>query len=228
MQQLQVPEDSFFALIASLGLENLGGNNACTTYKKGQNLFYEGSFPVGVYCIQKGKVKVYKLGQEGKDHIIQISTNGDLLGYRALISEEVYPVSAETLEESSVCFIPKSDFLAMLEKYPKLHHKVLKEACKELRDMTERLTTLAQKTVRERLAVALLNLDEIYNIGRATTETTPPEIQLTREELANIVGTATETLIRLLNTFKADGFISSGRKKVSVLDKKALQRIGKI
>lgn len=224
-EECAIRKDSTFSTLCSNELSNLTQNKTCNIYKKGQVLLHEGTRPMGVYCINKGKVKIYKIGIDGKEQIIRISKPGDLVGYRAMISEEIYPVSAETLEECIICFIPKTDFLNVLNETPALHNKVLKQVCKELGIMTESLTNLAQKSVRERLAIALLMLKDTYGMDGIDG---PVEINLTREDLANIVGTATETLIRLLHDFKEEKLIETEGRKIKIIDPQGLVKAGNL
>jgi len=181
---------------------------------------------MGVYCINKGKLKLYKLGNEGKEQIIQLAKEGEILGYRSMMSEELYPVSAETLEECHVCFIPKQDFLEMLANNHELYAKLFKHACHELGIMTQNVTNLAQKTVRERLAITFIMLKETYGVDHE--ENDKVVINLTREDLANIVGTATETLIRLLHDFKEDNIISTAGRKIIIEKEEELIRIANL
>lgn len=225
-EECKTRNGSKFGGLCAHELESLSSNKSCTLYKKGQVMFYEGTRPLGVFCINEGKVKVYKTGDDGKDQIIQIAKEGDLLGYRAMISEESYPVTAEALEGAKVCFIPKSNFLRLLEENSEFNHLILKEACKELGLMTENLTNLAQKSVRERLAVSLLMLKDTYGLNGH--DDGPVEINLTREDLANIVGTATETVIRLLHDFKEEKVIETKGRKIRVIDPDRLVKIGNI
>lgn len=186
-------------------------------------LFHEGTRPLGVFCINSGKVKVYRLGADGKEQIMKISTGGDVLGYKALISEEHYPVTAETLDDCTICFVPKHDFLSLLSENPEFNRKILQAVCHELGLMSEKLTNLAQKSVRERLAISLLMLKDTYGIEGEKNEAV--EINLTREDLANIVGTATETLIRLLHDFKEENLISTKGRKIKVENVKGLVKV---
>jgi CRP-like cAMP-binding protein len=185
------------------------------TVKKGQVLFREEERPRGVFFLQKGKVKVYKLGIDGKEQIIQILKEGDLLGYRTMFSEELYPVSAQTLEEVVYHYYTKEQFLNLLGQLPELSNILLKQACVELGEMTERITIMAQQSVSERLAKALLMLNETY---KREGEPGPVIINLKRDDLANIIGTATETLVRLLQQFKEEGLIESSGRKISIIN----------
>lgn len=216
--------EAMFAMLRALQEHPLSEKKSFRTYKKKEFLFEEGVRPKGVYCINRGKAKVFKRGIDGKEQIVHLAREGDLLGYRALISDEAYPVSCAALEECSICFIPKSDFLAILADVPVLYEQLLKQACRELGVMTSKLTNLAQKTVKERAAIGLLLLQDIYS----TPEDGAVTINLTREDLANIVGTATETLIRLLHSFKDEAIIESKGRKITILDTAALERIANL
>jgi len=197
-------------------LGHLDAHKSCNYYKKNQSLFLEGSFPRGVFCINQGKVKVYKRGDEGKEQIIHIAKEGELVGFRAMFSGEPYNVGSETLEESNICFISKDDFLNMMDTNPTLRNGIMRELSKELADRAAFITNMAQKSVRERLAFALLLLMNVY-------ENEP--INLSREDMANFVGTATETLIRLLKDFKEEGLIEIHTRKLTVLNSKKLMDI---
>ncbi|MCE2682622.1 MAG: Crp/Fnr family transcriptional regulator [Flavobacteriia bacterium] len=188
----------------------------CNYYKKNQPLFIEGSFPRGVFCLNQGKVKVFTRGDEGKEQIIHIAKAGDVIGFRSMFSGEPYKVSASTLEESNICFIGKDDFLLMMDNNPTLRNGIIKELSKELGDRAQFITNMAQKSVRERLAFSLLILADIYG---------EEEINLTREDMANFVGTATETLIRLLKDFKEDQIIEIHTRKLLIVNRDKLLRI---
>lgn len=216
---------SLFGALCSHELKEVSDAKSCTVYKKGQVLFHEGTRPLGVFCINRGKVKVYKLGSDGKEQIIRIAKESDILGYKAMISEETYPVTAETLEDCTICFLPKSDFLNLLSDSPAFNQKLLQAVCHEIGVMSDSMTNLAQKSVRERLAVTLLMLKDTYGVEG---ESEAVEINLTREDLANIVGTATETLIRLLHDFKEEDLIESKGRKILVKNTKGLVKAARL
>nr|WP_155207839.1 Crp/Fnr family transcriptional regulator [Xanthovirga aplysinae] len=205
-------------------MEILSQNKSCVTYKKGQTLFYEGTRPLGLYCINAGKVKVYKSSAQGKEQIIHLCKAGDFLGYRALLGEEFYVASATVLEEAKVCFIPKEDFITILNSNPAFFSRMIKAVCKEMGVMEDKIADLAQKSVRERLATTLLMLKESYGM-EGEDDGHLIDIALSREDIANIVGTATETVIRLLSDFKKDGLINFEKKKIRVLEAKQLARV---
>ncbi|MFM1893854.1 MAG: hypothetical protein RIQ90_1020 [Bacteroidota bacterium] len=206
-------KENLLSGISDTELMQMDNHKGCSFYKKNQSLFLEGSFPRGVFCIHHGKVKIYKRGEEGKEQIIHIAKEGELIGFRAMFAENKYSVSAETLEESTICFIQKDDFLSLLEANPTLRNRILKEMSQELSDRAEFITNMAQKSVRQRLAFSLLLLKEVYG---------EKPINLSREDLANFVGTATETLIRLLKEFKEEGLVETNVRKIYVSDAKRL------
>ena len=216
-------EHSLFSDLPREDLDTLSLHKTCIRYKKGQTLFYEGTRPMGLFCINSGKVKVYKISSEGKEQILKLAKPGDFLGYRALISEEFYNSSATVIEEGAMCYIPKTDFLEILQKNPAFFRKMAKRVAHELGVMEQKLVTIAQKSVRERLAATLIMLKETYGMEDAE-ESNLIDIALSREDLANIIGTATETVIRLLSDFKTQKLISLQGKKIKVLDPKGLVR----
>lgn len=208
--------NSLFAHFACEEVTDLNSQKTCSYYKKNQGLFLEGSFPRGVYCLNTGKVKIYSRGEEGKEQIIHIAGEGEIIGFRAMFSGEPYSVSAETLEECNICFIGKDEFLGMIDTNTTLRNGIMKELSKELSDRAKFITNMAQKSVRERLAFSLLILAEIYK---------EEPINLTREDMANFVGTATETLIRLLKDFKTEGLIEVKTRKLTLLDREKLLKL---
>ena len=206
-------KDSLSCSLMGDDLETIESNKSCAYFKKDQPLFIEGSLPRGVFAINEGKVKIYSRGSEGKEQIIHVATSGEIVGFRAMFSGEPYSVAADTLEESNICFISKNDFLSLVDTNTTLRNGILKELSKELADRASFIKNMAQKSVRERLAAALLILDDIYD---------EEFINLSREDLANFVGTATETLIRLLKDFKDEGFVKTHVRKIEVLDQEGL------
>lgn len=215
---------SAFTNLGDEELKNVSNSKGCLFFKKGQIIFHEGNRPNGVYCIHSGKIKLYKLGIEGKEQIIRFVKSGDVVGYRSLLSDETLSVSASTLEDTSCCFIPKSVLFEAIQKNPKFSMDLMKRACHDLGEATKLITNLAQKTVRERLAEVLLILKSNFGVDEQGTL----QISLTREELANMTGTATESVIRLLSEFKDDGYVALDGRKISLLDIPGLIRVGNV
>ena len=212
----QARKNSLFSANFDENLSHLEEHKSCSYFKKNQPLFIEGSFPRGVYCLNQGKVKVFARGDEGKEQIIHIAKEGEIIGFRAMFSGDMYKVSATALEDANICFISKDDFLDMIDTNPTLRNGIMRELSKELGDRAIFITNMAQKSVRERLAAALIILDDVYS---------GEQINLTREDLANFVGTATETLIRLLKDLKEECVIDIHTRKLEIIDKDKLMKI---
>lgn len=201
-----------FCTLSDAECHDMSIEKESASYKKGQNIFWEGNRPHGLYCIKKGKVKIFQLGTEGKEQIVRLAKVGDIIGYRSLISGEAYSASAAAIEDAVICYIPKKTFFNLLQENSKLSEKVMQLLSHDLKSAEQKITGLAQKPVRERLAETLIMLKEFYgeDNGGAINES------LTREEIANIVGTATETAIRLLSELKSEKIIDINGKKIFV------------
>jgi len=166
--------------------------------KKGRPLFQEGEYINGVFCIKEGVCKVSKMSENGKNQIVSLVKRGDLIGERSLISDEVSNLNAVALNDMEVCFIPKEEIIKDLEKNPNFTMDLLKSMAISLKKSDNLIVDMAQKSVKQRLAETLLNLHSEFN----TNNEGAINIQLSREDIANIIGTATESAIRLLSDLK--------------------------
>jgi CRP-like cAMP-binding protein len=191
------------------------------TFKKGQVVFTEGSSINGVFCVKTGKCKLSKLNSNGKEQIVRFVKDGDVLGYRSVIADEPVTLTVTALDDMNACFIPKSDIFEALEKNPKFIMDMMKTACSDLKDANMTLSKMAQKNVRERLADTLLFLEETFDI----TEDGYINVQLSREEISSIIGTATESAIRLLSGFKKEKLINLKGKSIQIIDAQKLRNI---
>lgn len=188
--------------------------------KKGEVLFEEGEKLNGVFCVRNGVSKVSKLSSNGKDQIIKLVTKGEVLGQSAIISEETSKLRATAINNMEVCFIPKEEIVAPLKNNSKFIIEVLKTMAKELNEANESILRLSQKNVKQRIAQALLYIKKNYG----EDEEGFLNINLSREELANVVGTAIETCIRNISIFKKEGSIKLEKKKIAIIDTKKLER----
>jgi CRP/FNR family transcriptional regulator, polysaccharide utilization system transcription regulator len=213
MIDCDLSHQSFFKTLTPEELEILDQHKHCLYFHKGQHIFYEGSYPLGIFYIDSGKVKLEHSGNEGKMQIVRMAKPGDLIGYRALFCDEKYNASAVAIENTGMCFISKDIFMDVLHKNNKLANSMITLLATDLRKAEDHLTQLAQKPVRERMAKALLFLKETYGFEE---DNTTINVLLTREELADLVGTATETTIRLLSEFRADRIIEFVGKKIKI------------
>lgn len=193
-------------------------------YKRGEILYHEGNRISGFFCIHSGIIKVYKTGFDGKEQIIRFAKAGEIIAYRSVLSNEVACTSAKVIEDTRVCFIPSEILTAFIKTNPAYALELLKLACHELGEANSFITDIAQKTVRERLAEILLLLVNDFGLD----DHNYLRISLTREELANIVGTATESVIRLLSEFKTDRLVELDARKIRVIDKKGLEKISNV
>ncbi len=204
-----------FNSLKSLTREELIRISACKTgkrYKKGQVIFEEGESLNGVYCIREGVCKLTKLSQNGKDQVVKLVVKGGLLGKRSLVSEQKTNLSAIALNDMEMCFIPKNEIMSDLSKNPKFTMDVLKEMAHDLKDSDDSLVDMAQKSVKTRMADILLYIHD--NFG--TDDQGYLSIILSREDYASIVGTATESAIRILSQFKKEGMISTSGKRIKI------------
>ncbi len=191
---------------------------------KGEFLFEDGESAKGVYFISKGTAKLSKSGAFGKDQILRFIKEGDLIGYRSILCGEPFQAKAEALTDMEVTFLPADVFVHLLEVDHKLSYVMLQKFAYELGECSNTITFLAQKTVRERLAEILLLLEQ--KLG------TDPEgfikISLTREEIANLIGTATESAIRLISEFKSDKLIEVDGRNIKILNRDMLIKLGHV
>ncbi len=193
-------------------------------FKRGDILYNEGNRISGFYCIQSGIIKVYKTGFDGKEQIIRFAKAGEIIAYRSVLSNEVACTSAKVIEDCKVCFIPSEILVLLIKTNSNFALELMKLACHELGEANSFITDIAQKTVKERLAEILLLLVHDFGLDGQNFL----RISLTREELANIIGTATESVIRLLSEFKTDKLVDLNGRKIKILDIKGLEKISNV
>lgn len=195
-------------------------------FKKGQNIFTEGTYPAGIYFIKKGKVKKYKSLNGGKEQIIYVCSEGELLGYATFLSEEIYPDSAASLTDATIGFLSKDKLMKLLEEHDELSKMLMKNLSHEFGVLVNFIATFTQKTVRERVALTLLILHEKFKDD--LNEYNEIQIVLTRADFANIVGTAVATLVRLLHDFKEEKLIRTQGRKIIIINKLRLLEIADV
>ena len=192
-------------------------------YKKGEILFREGTYASGIFYIVKGKVKKYKVDEEGNEQIIYLAHTGQLIGYHGILSGDQYLDSVGVMEDSRIVFIPKDDFLRTLQRSFIFSNRLLRTLSHEYTVLTNSLTVLAHKTVRERLALQLVVIREKYKVSGA--EGNPIEVNISREDLANLVGTVRENVVRILTEFKEDDILETKGRKIIIKDVNKLVQI---
>ncbi|MCC9137374.1 Crp/Fnr family transcriptional regulator [Pontibacter silvestris] len=200
-------------------VEELSTSKTSCLYKKGQVIFFEGAKPTGLYCVNTGKIKVSKMGSEGKEQVIRLAKPGDVIGYRALMADSSFSASAVALDDAVVCFIPKSQFQNLISHNMNLSNGLIKLLSKALGEAEDRIVQMACKPVRERLAEALLLLQKTYETDKEEQEQKDKfTISISRDDLASIVATAKETTIRLLSDFKDENIIAAKGSSITILD----------
>jgi CRP-like cAMP-binding protein len=208
-------EISVFSELVSPDLHVISSSKSCRQYARGEMIFYADDLPSGLFCIHKGIVKIYKVGKDGKEQIIRLAHEGDLIGYRSLVSGDRYAKFAVPVADAQICHIPRSAFFSILSTNYQLATRVMELLSSELKAAEEKIVEMAQKPVRERLAETLLLLRETYGVE---ADNVTMSIKLTRIELANIVGTATESVSRLLSKFKEEKLIDMSGRKLKIID----------
>jgi len=212
---------SIFKYLTADQVDSINFEKDFRHYKRGDILYQEGNRISGFYCINSGIIKVFKTGFDGKEQIIRFAKKGDIIAYRSVLSNEPACTSAKVIEDCQVCFIPSEILISFIKTNPNYALELIKLACHELGEANSFITDIAQKTVRERLAEVLLFLVNDFGLDDQQFL----NISLTREELANIVGTATESVIRLLSEFKSDKLLELNGRKIRITNRKGLEKI---
>ncbi len=205
-------------------LQEIMLNKITETYKRGSIVYQQGNRMKGFCCVQSGIIKIYQTGFDGKEQIIRFAKPGDIIGYRSVVSNEPACTSTEVIEEAVLCHIPTEILLNLVKTNGNFAVELMKLICKELGEANSYITDIAQKTVKERLAEILIHLDDEFGEDSQGIL----KISLTREELSNIVGTATESIIRLLSEFKSHGYIEINGRKIKILNKPGLKHLANI
>ncbi len=217
-------KDSLFHFCHLSEVQDIDASKSCATYKRGQIIFNEGANPVGLYCVNDGKIKLYRYASDGKEQIVRIAKAGDFLGYSTLLSEKKYPVTAAALEDCVICHIPKSALMNVFKNNERFADSMIKMLSTNLDDSFGKMADLAYKPVRGRVAEALLFLNKFYK----SDENKYGVISITREDLASFVGTVKETAIRILKEFKEENLIVTDKSDIKVLDVDGLIRVSEL
>ncbi|WP_445715761.1 Crp/Fnr family transcriptional regulator [Flavobacterium sp.] len=213
-----------FSSIKALNKEELLRMAECKTsytIKKGEPIFEEGEVINGIFCVKEGVSKLSKLSENGKDQIVKLVKPGELLGQRSMISDEPANLSAVALEDMEVCFIPKTEVMQFFNQNNQFSMNVMRTICDDLKGADDHMVNMAQKNVKQRLAETLIYLEESFGKNEDGTL----RIQLSREELAGMIGTATESCIRLLSELNKSDYIELIGKKIKLIDKNKLKRL---
>jgi len=202
-------------------LDQLPIEQGTDSYKKSLIIYEEGVRINGFFIVCKGIIKIFKTGFDGKDQIIRFAKPGDVMGFRSTITGELACTSTKAIEEAEIVYVPGEMVKNLVKSNGNFAMDLLQIACMELGEANDYITDIAQKTVRERLAEVIIQLKWTFDIDKDNFL----QISLTREELANIVGTATESVIRLLSEFKQDKLIEIHGRRIKILEEAKLIKI---
>ncbi len=195
-------------------LKKLSEEHNVRIYKKKDEIYNEGSYPKGIYFVSKGKVKICQTNEFGKELITELHSDGDFFGYLSLLQGEKHASTATAFEESKIYMIPKEDFFELIYKNAEVSRKFIEILSNNLRENEKQLVKLAYNSVRKRVAEALVKLSDKYKKEGEQKFS----MKVSREDLANLVGTATETVIRTLSDFKEEKFIEISGGKITILN----------
>lgn len=210
-----------FCGLDNTDLDEVSQHKVNNHFKKGQTLFVQGNPPFGLYCVSTGNIKLSKTGPDGKESLIKIATKGDVLGHRSLFTEEYYSATATAIEDSQVCFLDKKYIMKAIAEKPTISANLISKLSRDMGAAENKAASLHQKNVRERLAELLLLLKESHG-EKEDENKVRLNIKLTREEMASMIGTANETLIRFMSEFKDEGLIEEKGKIIFILNEEKL------
>jgi len=188
---------------------------------KKQSLYMEGRRPKYLYYLKKGKVKAYRVHEDGKEYITNLYTPGDYIGYLPLLENKVYEDSAEILEDAELALIPRDEFMSAVLNDIQIASKFIKLIARNVQEKEERLLSLAYGSLRKRVARALVEIEEKFN----QTSAGGTVLDISREDIAQYVGTATESLIRTLSDFKSEKLIEIKDGKIRITDLAKLKNL---
>lgn len=189
-------------------------------YRKGQMIFKEGNPSFGLFSIGSGKVKITRTGPDGRDSIVQIASAGDLIGHYNLLTDSRYFSTATAIEDCTICFLDKHFVFTTVQRNTVLAIELAKKLSIEMSEAEMKFTSMLQRNVRERLAGLLLNLATSF--GATEGKQIRLDIKMTREELASMIGTVTETVIRFITEFKEEGIIAEEGKTIYIVNEEKL------
>jgi CRP/FNR family transcriptional regulator len=196
----------------------------CRRYRRGEVLYSEGEDSAGLYCLHSGKVKLQKLDEQGHEQILRLVRPGDAFGFRGLIDGGVHNSSAVALEDCDACYIPRNVFFSLLSERPPFALRIFEILTTELEESENRIVEMAHKPLRERVAEALVMVHHTYG----ERDDGSLNVRLTREDLASIVGSATESVIRTLSVLRDEGLIELDGRNIRLLDFKAVVRTANV
>jgi CRP-like cAMP-binding protein len=218
-------ESGVLSDLSAAQLRELQKGRVIDLFARGQGLFYEGHHPLAAYRVLSGQVKIYKTLPDGNRRVLHLAGVGDLLGHEAFLRRKAYQVSAEAMVDSHVCTLPRDVLLPILEKSPRTLVRILDRVTEDLEKLETASSYAMKQSVSARLALMLLDLSQRF--GRPQKGGAGLELVLSRAEMAGMVGTTTETTIRVLNDFQSRGILSLGPHRIDLKNPAALQALAR-
>jgi CRP-like cAMP-binding protein len=193
------------------------------TYKKKEDIFFEGSQPEWFYIVSKGKVKITKISHEGKEIILEIISPFDIFGGVAVIRGFPYPANAAAMENSEVIKISRKNLMRLVDRFPNLMYCIALQLGDRMKSSYDSLKNIALERVEARIAALLLKLSK--KVGVETGKGTLIDMRLTKQDVADMVGTTVETSIRTFSKFKKEGLVTVTDGKIVIRDREALKAL---
>ncbi len=218
--QCENHDKSIFCKLEEESLSDISQHKIMNAFKRGQVLFHEGNPAFGVYCISQGKVKLTKTSENGKETMLRIAGPGDLIGFQHIVQNGINDVTATALEETKICFLDRVFLQKLVKEENSCAMELLTHVARDMTTLQDRVNGFQSKNVRERVAYMLLDLAERY--GSDSKEGRRLGIQLSREDMASMLGVATETLIREISQLRDEGVIDQDGKTLILVDKASL------
>jgi len=219
------PLSTIFHSLSDSSLKELEDNKVDLFVKRKQNIFVQGNVPQYVYIVRKGKIKVFILGENGKEQIVRVAKEGDTIGYRSLLNDEKYFATAVAMDDCELCAVTKTFFFDEVARNPILAKDTLTLLAKQLRNSENRMFSLAYKSVKERIAEGVLMLSTAYGFEE---DQKTIAVQLYRKDIADFAGVTVETAIRNLNDFRRENLVEIDNKRIKILESDKLFEIAKM
>lgn len=222
MTNTEADIDNFYKLASNqIQLNSLSADRKISNIKKKQLIYAEGDEPSKFYFLKNGKVKTYQSNRDGKELVTSLCNTGDFFGHIAIIENTDYCESAEALEDCEIVAIPKNDFLELITRNQSVANDFIKLLANNIQEKENQLIQMAYNSLRKRTADSLIMLSKKY---KKSTDNNFA-MKISRDDLASVVGTATESLIRTLSEFKADKLIEIAGSEIKILDAKKLENL---
>jgi DNA-binding response OmpR family regulator len=200
-----------------LNIKDLGKDKKTKMYKKKTEVFSEGDLPLNVYFVKSGNIKTFKSHPDGKELIMNLYGVNDFFGFEPILENENYYESAVAMQDSELIVIPRHDFMLMIESHPDVSRTFINLLCKKVAERESQLLNLAYNSVRQRTAEALLKSETLKDVKSVIT--------ISRDDLAKMVGTASESVIRVLSDFKDEGLIEIETGKIRIMQRGKLEKV---